>query len=135
MSIVLGPSSTNVAKLAQLEAEATRVILLGIAPSTCANEIATHGIHSDVVVFCMMLRMLIVYAKDNHGDDDTYGENNDNDNVAPWCPCCYVTFEMPPIQKSRVLWALRTETSNMNAKLKQRTQRYARYLRRFQKPR
>ena len=45
---------------------------------------------------CMML---IAYAEDNNGDEDTYGDNNDNDNVAPCCPCCYVTFETPPIQK------------------------------------
>ena len=36
--------------------------------------------------------MLIAFAEDNHGDDDTYGDNNDNDNVAARCPYCYVTF-------------------------------------------
>ena len=43
--------------------------------------------------------MLIAFAEDNHGDDDTYGDNNDNDNVAARCPYCYVTFETPPIQQ------------------------------------
>ena len=41
--------------------------------------------------------ILIAYVEDNNGDDDTYGNNNDN--VAPCCPCCYVTFKIPPIQK------------------------------------
>ena len=38
-------------------------------------------------------------AEDNKGDDDTYGDSNDNANVAPRCPCGYVTFKTPPIQK------------------------------------
>ena len=50
-------------------------------------------------------------------------KNNDNDNVAPCRACFHVTSETLPIQKSRVLWALRTNTSNMDAKLKQQEQR------------
>ena len=49
-----------------------------------------------LMLFCMKL---IVYAEDNKGDDDTYGDNNGNDNVAPCCLCCYVTFETSPIHK------------------------------------
>ena len=51
-----------------------------------------------MLMLCCM--MWIVYAEDIKGDDDTYGDNNDNDNVARCCPCCYVTFETPPIQKN-----------------------------------
>ena len=49
-----------------------------------------------LMLYCMML---IVYVEVYTGDDDTYGDNNDNDNVAPCCPYCCVTFKTPPIQK------------------------------------
>ena len=45
-----------------------------------------------LMLFCMML---IAYAADNKCEYDAYGDNNDNDNVAPCCPCCYAT----PLQK------------------------------------
>ena len=50
-----------------------------------------------LMLFCMFL---IAYAEDNNGDDDTYCNINDNDNIAHCCPCCYVAFKMPPIQKN-----------------------------------
>ena len=36
------------------------------------------------------------------GRYDTYGDYNDDDLVAACCPCCYVTFQMPPMQNTRV---------------------------------
>ena len=38
-----------------------------------------------VSMMIMMLMLLLVHAQDNDGDDDRYGDNNDNDSVAPCC--------------------------------------------------
>ena len=41
-----------------------------------------------LMILMLVCMMLIAFAEDNNGDDDAYGDNHDNDNVAPGCPCC-----------------------------------------------
>ena len=59
------------------------------------------------MLLCMMLN---VYAEDNNGDDDSYGDNNDNV-CSLFALIVTFTVETPPIQKTRVFWARQTKTS------------------------
>ena len=55
-----------------------------------------------IMMMMMMLMLfwmsLIVHAEESIGDDDNYGDENGNDNVAPYCACFHVTSETLPIQ-------------------------------------
>ena len=78
----------------------------------------------------------IAYKEDNNGNDDSYGNNNDTDNVAPCCPCCYVTFKTPPIQKHScfpVLLDSRQKLHNGPHKINNNKRLKTWYLRHFRK--
>ena len=58
------------------------------AVSLSALCIGGEGGWGDVDEVDVVLQMLVAYAEDNNGDDDTYGDNNDT--VTPCCPCYYL---------------------------------------------
>ena len=71
-----------------------------------------------IMMILLLSMLLIVHAGHKDGHDDSYGDNNENDNVASSCCYFHVTSQTLPSQKYRDLWALQTKSSGTDAKLR-----------------